>query len=70
MMVKMKTFFKLKNFPINLIFNVIIINLILNTNLLIGSVMGLKCICNKSECDVIRSIDCPGKGYIVWDPCK
>lgn len=31
---------------------------------------GLKCVCNPQECDIIRSEDCPGKGYIVWDPCK
>lgn len=30
----------------------------------------IKCVCNPQECDVIRSEDCPGKGYIVWDPCK
>ncbi|XP_058458051.1 cysteine-rich motor neuron 1 protein-like isoform X2 [Malaya genurostris] len=30
----------------------------------------LKCVCNPSECDVVRSEDCPGKGYIVWDPCR
>ncbi|XP_053677025.1 cysteine-rich motor neuron 1 protein [Anopheles nili] len=31
---------------------------------------GLKCVCNPDECDVIRPEDCPGMGYIVWDPCK
>uniref|UniRef100_A0A182TMI7 IGFBP N-terminal domain-containing protein n=1 Tax=Anopheles melas TaxID=34690 RepID=A0A182TMI7_9DIPT len=31
---------------------------------------GLKCVCNPDECDIIRPEDCPGKGYIVWDPCK
>ena len=31
---------------------------------------GLKCVCNPEECDIIRPEDCPGKGYIVWDPCK
>ncbi|XP_029720455.1 cysteine-rich motor neuron 1 protein isoform X2 [Aedes albopictus] len=30
----------------------------------------LKCVCNPNECDIIRSEDCPGKGYIVWDPCR
>lgn len=33
-------------------------------------VNGLKCYCNPKECDVIRSLDCPGKGLIVLDPCK
>lgn len=33
-------------------------------------VLGLKCVCDRSECDVIRQQDCPGKGFIVWDPCK
>ncbi|XP_058838043.1 cysteine-rich motor neuron 1 protein-like isoform X3 [Topomyia yanbarensis] len=32
--------------------------------------IALKCVCNPSECDVIRPEDCPGKGYIVWDPCR
>lgn len=32
--------------------------------------LAIKCVCNPQECDVIRSEDCPGKGYIVWDPCK
>uniref|UniRef100_A0A336M5C8 CSON004307 protein n=1 Tax=Culicoides sonorensis TaxID=179676 RepID=A0A336M5C8_CULSO len=32
--------------------------------------LAIKCVCNLQECDVIRSEDCPGKGYIVWDPCK
>uniref|UniRef100_A0A182M5E1 Uncharacterized protein n=1 Tax=Anopheles culicifacies TaxID=139723 RepID=A0A182M5E1_9DIPT len=31
---------------------------------------GLKCVCNPDECDIIRPEDCPGKGYIVWDPCN
>ncbi|XP_035791911.1 cysteine-rich motor neuron 1 protein-like isoform X2 [Anopheles albimanus] len=31
---------------------------------------GLKCVCNPDECDIIRPEDCPGQGYIVWDPCK
>ena len=30
----------------------------------------LKCICNPDDCEVIRSEDCPGKGIILWDPCK
>lgn len=30
----------------------------------------LKCVCNPLDCDVIRSKDCPGKGLIVWDPCR
>lgn len=30
----------------------------------------IKCVCNPQECDFIRPEDCPGKGYIVWDPCK
>ncbi|XP_055383539.1 cysteine-rich motor neuron 1 protein [Condylostylus longicornis] len=33
-------------------------------------VSGLKCYCNPQECDVIRSQDCPGKGIVLWDPCK
>ncbi|XP_055906017.1 cysteine-rich motor neuron 1 protein [Eupeodes corollae] len=33
-------------------------------------VNGLKCYCNPKECDVIRSLDCPGKGMVLWDPCK
>ncbi|XP_075160973.1 crimpy [Haematobia irritans] len=33
-------------------------------------VNGLKCYCNPKECDVIRSLDCPGKGLIVLDPCN
>ncbi|XP_044317509.1 cysteine-rich motor neuron 1 protein [Drosophila rhopaloa] len=33
-------------------------------------VNGLKCYCNPKECDVIRSPDCPGKGLMLWDPCK
>lgn len=33
-------------------------------------VNGLKCFCNPQECDIIRSQDCPGKGLILWDPCK
>ncbi|XP_055619085.1 cysteine-rich motor neuron 1 protein-like isoform X3 [Toxorhynchites rutilus septentrionalis] len=33
-------------------------------------IFGLKCVCNPSECDIIRSEDCPGKGLIVWDPCR
>uniref|UniRef100_A0A1B0GCM9 IGFBP N-terminal domain-containing protein n=2 Tax=Glossina TaxID=44049 RepID=A0A1B0GCM9_GLOMM len=34
------------------------------------TVNGLKCYCNPKECDVIRSLDCPGKGMMLWDPCK
>lgn len=60
----------LKNLFINFCFLLIIINLMLASNILTTSVMGLKCICNPQECDVIRSQDCPGKGIIVWDPCK
>lgn len=33
-------------------------------------VNGLKCYCNPKECDVIHSPDCPGKGLMLWDPCK
>ncbi|XP_030369778.1 uncharacterized protein LOC115620602 [Scaptodrosophila lebanonensis] len=33
-------------------------------------VNGLKCYCNPKECDVIRALDCPGKGLMLWDPCK
>ncbi|KAH8379822.1 hypothetical protein KR009_007425 [Drosophila setifemur] len=33
-------------------------------------VNGLKCYCNPKECDVIRSLDCPGKGLMLWDPCN
>lgn len=33
-------------------------------------VSGLKCYCNPKECDSITSEDCPGKGYVLWDPCK
>lgn len=37
-------------------------------NVYVGAI---KCVCNPQEdCDFIRSEDCPGKGYIVWDPCK
>ncbi|CRL07961.1 CLUMA_CG020865, isoform A [Clunio marinus] len=32
--------------------------------------LGLKCICNPVDCDVIRENDCPGKGLTVWDSCK
>lgn len=35
-----------------------------------GGVLALKCICNPDDCEVIRSLDCPGKGIILWDPCK
>ncbi|EDW18770.2 uncharacterized protein LOC6582594 [Drosophila mojavensis] len=33
-------------------------------------VNGLKCYCNPKECDVIRALDCPGKGLMLWDPCQ
>lgn len=33
-------------------------------------ILGLKCVCNPSECETIRSEDCPGRGLIVWDPCR
>lgn len=33
-------------------------------------VVTLKCICNRDDCDIIRPLDCPGKGIILWDPCK
>lgn len=33
-------------------------------------ISALKCVCNPQDCDVIRSEDCPGKGVILWDPCK
>jgi hypothetical protein len=36
----------------------------------VNTVCALKCVCNPVECDVIRPDDCPGKGYVVWDPCK
>lgn len=32
--------------------------------------LGLKCVCNPNECETIRSEDCPGRGLIVWDPCR
>ncbi|XP_039450232.1 cysteine-rich motor neuron 1 protein isoform X2 [Culex pipiens pallens] len=32
--------------------------------------LGLKCVCNPNECETIRSEDCPGRGMIVWDPCR
>ncbi|CAD7081173.1 unnamed protein product [Hermetia illucens] len=35
-----------------------------------STVNALRCYCNPQECDVIRSQDCPGKGFTVWDPCK
>lgn len=42
--------------------------LILTTN--VSIVLGIKCVCNSQECDVIRPQDCPGKGVLVLDPCK
>lgn len=36
----------------------------------IRSVDALKCVCNPKECDIVRSTECPGKGLIIWDPCK
>lgn len=47
--------------------------LMISLLLLLGNINmlnGLKCVCNQSECDVIKQDDCPGKGYMVWDPCK
>lgn len=34
------------------------------------AVEALKCVCNPKECDTVRSTECPGKGLIIWDPCK
>ncbi|XP_026477462.1 cysteine-rich motor neuron 1 protein-like [Ctenocephalides felis] len=31
---------------------------------------GLKCVCNSSECEVIKPKQCPGRGLIVLDPCE
>lgn len=30
----------------------------------------LKCVCNPRECDIVKTTECPGKGLIIWDPCK
>ncbi|EDS31046.1 conserved hypothetical protein [Culex quinquefasciatus] len=38
--------------------------------LLNSEILGLKCVCNPNECETIRSEDCPGRGMIVWDPCR
>ncbi|XP_055531472.1 cysteine-rich motor neuron 1 protein-like isoform X2 [Wyeomyia smithii] len=35
-----------------------------------SNILALKCVCNPAECDVIRSEDCPGKGFMIWDPCR
>lgn len=50
----------------------IIVFLYLVLVMILGSkfTLAIKCVCNPQECEVIRSEDCPGKGYIVWDPCK
>ena len=36
----------------------------------VKKINGLKCVCNPEECDIIKPQECPGRGYIVWDPCK
>lgn len=48
----------------------IYIGLIVILRFMVTGAVALKCICNPDECDVIRSADCPGKGIILWDPCK
>lgn len=58
------------NSHIHLCFYLIFINLVFTTNIITTTVMALKCICNIQECDLIRPQDCPGKGLVVWDPCK
>lgn len=30
----------------------------------------LKCVCNPDDCEPVRSDDCPGRGIVMWDPCK
>lgn len=67
-MIILKSF--ITNTPIHLCFNLIFLNLVFTSNTKSTSVMGLKCICNVEECDMIRPSDCPGKGLVVWDPCK
>ncbi|XP_055590178.1 cysteine-rich motor neuron 1 protein-like isoform X2 [Uranotaenia lowii] len=49
----------------NVLMKVIIIFLVSSEK-----VRALKCVCNPNECEDVKSEDCPGKGYIVWDPCR
>ena len=44
----------------------IIFSLLLHT----CSLNALKCVCNTADCDVIEADDCPGRGVLVWDPCR
>ena len=30
----------------------------------------LKCVCNVNDCDIIKADQCPGRGVLVWDPCR
>lgn len=30
----------------------------------------LKCVCNVADCDIVNAEDCPGRGLLVWDPCR
>ncbi|KAG5668979.1 hypothetical protein PVAND_016882 [Polypedilum vanderplanki] len=30
----------------------------------------LKCVCDVNDCDLIKADDCPGRGLLIWDPCR
>ncbi|XP_070507896.1 cysteine-rich motor neuron 1 protein [Chironomus tepperi] len=30
----------------------------------------LKCVCNVNDCDIIKADQCPGRGVLIWDPCR
>ncbi|KAG5668961.1 hypothetical protein PVAND_016867 [Polypedilum vanderplanki] len=42
--------------------------LIIFTN--ISVLYALKCVCNVNDCDLIKAEDCPGRGLLIWDPCR
>jgi hypothetical protein len=54
------------NFVGNKIKLIITIILIANAKLL----HALKCVCNVNDCELIKADECPGRGVLVWDPCR
>lgn len=43
-----------------------ILLILINANIL----NALKCVCNVNDCDIIKADQCPGRGVLVWDPCR
>ncbi|CAG9810378.1 unnamed protein product [Chironomus riparius] len=51
--------------PTNFV-KIIIFLVLINAKLL----NALKCVCNVNDCDIIKADQCPGRGVLVWDPCR